>query len=96
MTVSEMFQKHDSEYHHFERIPEVVRYSNRADLHAFIMLDKIVPGITSIISAAEHDEVYLGFEVTDLEGYITEEQVKDLLRCGVMLNEGLDSLYMFA
>lgn len=53
-----------------------------------------MPDTSDIIVGAEHDEIYLGFYESDLEeSSITEEQIRDLRRCGVCLGGG--GLFMF-
>lgn len=80
-------------YLKFEEVKE--KFSNRPDLHALILLDKLVPGKTDIIACSEHDEYFLDIAVSDLSGKITEEQVKDLIRCGLLYDESLDSFKFF-
>ena len=69
--------------------------SERPDIHAFLLLDELVPGTRDMISAAEHDEFYLDVGVEELVKVITEEQVIELRRCGVHWSE-YDCLVMFA
>jgi hypothetical protein len=89
MTVEEMkalFEKHDKEYIEFDRVK--VKRSSRPDLHAFLLLDELIPdkGV-DMVAGAEHDEVYLAPELEEVAGAITEEQVVELVRCGVRLGE---------
>jgi hypothetical protein len=88
MEVSELFEKHDEEYHKFDRILPSERYSNRNDLCAFMYLDKKFDGTGDIVGAAEHDIIYLDGNAEEL----TEDDVIYLLRCGVLYGD--DSLYM--
>lgn len=88
-----MFEKHDNEFLNFSKIEN--KRSTRPDLHAFLLLDALVPGTTDIISAAEHDEFYLSIDPDDLaKSGITEEQVIELTQCGIRL--GSEGLCMFA
>lgn len=90
-----LFEKHDEEYLKFERIEN--KYSKRHDLHAFILIDKILANSEDqydIISAAEHDEIFLNANMEELARLITEEQVIELIRCGVRYTE-FDTLGMF-
>ncbi len=82
------------EYLKFERIK--VKLSKRPDLHAFLLLDQLVPGENDIVGGASHDEIWLGVELEDLAKVITPEQVIDLIRCGVRWDSETDSLAMFA
>ncbi len=95
MTVAdlrELFEKHHEEYLRFERI--TIKRCNRPDLHAFLLLEELVPGDTDIVSDARHDEIFLGVEVKDLARIVTEAQVVELLRCGVSWEPKYDCLYM--
>jgi heme oxygenase len=78
----------------FSDIPEERRLSNRPDLNAFLLLDRLVPGTSNIVSAAKHDEFYLGIDVQELDT-ATEEQMLDLIRSGVSYASDVDGLYMF-
>ena len=90
MSAKEMFEKHHDEFLKFDRITD--KHSKRADIHAFILLDRLTPGDCDMVSAAEHDEIWLepGEDVIEK---LTEEQVIELTRCGVRYSE--DSLCMF-
>jgi hypothetical protein len=86
-----LFKHHDNEYLKSDRI--ISRFSWRDDLHAFILLDHILGiGIENhcdIVDHAEHDEIYLEPTPWELaEAGITEEQIIDLIRCGVIVREG--------
>ena len=85
--IKELFEKHDNEYLKFHRV--IHKYSQRHDLHAFILLDKIFPSNKNIICYAEHDRIWLESSVEEL----TENQIVDLVRCGVQLED--DSLWMW-
>ena len=94
--IQQWFETHEDEYLEFDDIE--TKFSKRADLHAFILLDKLLPeSDRNIISAAEHDEFFLEPGLSELaEAKITEAQVIDLLRCGVSLDLDTESLRMFA
>jgi hypothetical protein len=95
MTLDELyalFEKHGDEYLKFERI--IAPLNRRPDLHAFILLDRLVPGRDDMVAAAEHDEIFLDVSLGDLVAVVTEEGIIDLIRCGVRLN--YESLAMFA
>jgi len=69
--------------------------SQRADLHAFLLLDELLPGNQDIVACAEHDEIFLEVDVDKLREVAKEEQVLELSRCGVNYDESTDSLSMF-
>lgn len=82
----------DGEYLHFDDVP--VKRSSRPDIHAFILLNELLPGTTDIISAVEHDILYLDIEPEGLARVVTEAQLIELARCGIIYDESTDSLYM--
>lgn len=76
------FEKHNDEYLKFERVEQ--KLNHRPDLHALLLLDSLLPGAgRSMISAAEHDQYWLDVDVEGLAEIITDEQILDLVRCGV-------------
>jgi hypothetical protein len=48
-----------------------------------------------MVSAAEHDEIYLDVDAEDFANAATEEDVLFLTRCGVRFDEENDSFAMF-
>ncbi len=96
MTVKELVEIFDSENGEFLKFHKVKeKLSNRPDLHAFLLIDKLVPGDTDIIGGAEHDEIYIWADLEELAKVITREQVVDLCRCGVLYSKPYDTLFMF-
>lgn len=89
----DLYEKHNEEFLRFERVE--TKFSQRPDLHAFILLDKIIPDDSDIISASEHDEIYLSVSPEELLKEATEEQLIELIRCGVRYDSQTDSLSMF-
>lgn len=91
--LKEVFDKFEDDYIRFERVEN--KLSLRPDIHAFILLNQLVPAGRDIVCAAEHDEIFLEVSVEDLAKVATEEQILELVRCGVMYDEDTDSLSMF-
>lgn len=89
----DLFEDHNSEYLKFERVTNP--RSKRPDLHAFLLLDYLCPGDSDMISCAWHDNIGLGIDLSDLASIISEEQVIELIRCGVRIDEE-GHLCMFA
>jgi len=79
------------EYIKFERVRN--KRSNRPDLHAFLLLDELFPQSRDIICGAWHDEIALDVSEDDADT-LTDEQIVELIRCGVRLGDG--GLVMFA
>ncbi len=90
-----LFDENQEEFLKFDRIPIDRKFSKRSDLQAFMMLDELIPDIRDMVSAAEHDEIYLQTDLEELAKVVEEEDVIDLIRCGVMVDEETDSLKMF-
>jgi hypothetical protein len=81
-----LFNDDEGEFLKFDRIEQ--KLSNRPDIHAFLLLDSLVPRDRDMVSAAEHDEIWLDVEPEELAKVATREQVIDLIRCGVRFDAG--------
>jgi hypothetical protein len=92
MDIEKTFDKYEKEFLKFERVEN--KFSNRPDLHAFILLDKLFPEITDMISSAEHDQIWLDISMEDFEKIATEKIILELVRCGVMFDEESLSLFV--
>ena len=88
------FDKFEDEYLNFDSIEE--KRSQRPDLHAFLLLDALIPGTSDIVSASEHDEFYLNISPDELAEVATESDILALVRCGVRFSGERDSLSMYA
>lgn len=93
MTIYERFAQFEDEYLDFHKIQ--IKRSTRPDLHAFMLLDSLFPDTEDIISGAEHDEIYLSISIESLHGMATDDQILELVRCGVRVSE-YECLTMFA
>lgn len=72
------------EYLKFERVK--VKRSSRPDLHGLLLLDELFPSSNDMVIDATSAEIYL--DVTkDQAVSLTDEQVIELIRCGILLNE---------
>lgn len=95
MTLDEMlelFEKHEETVQDgFEAV--WVKLSKRRDLHVFMLLDKLVPGDGWMVTSATHDQIWLDIDMNKLAAVITEPEIVELVRCGVIISE--DSLSMF-
>jgi hypothetical protein len=87
------YEEHEDEFLKFNRVTH--KLSNRPDLHAFLLLDKLVPGNSDIVSDAGYDEIYLDTSPDSLLAVATEDELIELHRCGVLYSGEYDSLYMF-
>lgn len=94
-TLEERFDSFDDDYLDFPAI-ESPRH-RCADLCAFLMLADLLPELSgNIISASEHDEFYLGVDCEKLNEVATDEQLRDLVRCGIRYDAQFDCLCMFS
>lgn len=89
-----LFSEFNDDFLEFEKVKE--KLSKRPDLHAFILLDKLVPGKVNLISASQHDEYYLSIEPEKLLKVATKDQLRDLHRCGIRHDLGFNSLCVYA
>jgi hypothetical protein len=94
MTLGERFDKFRDECDSIDSFQSIEnKHSNRRDLHAFMLLDSIMPDKSDIVSGTDHYGIYLDIDTDELNEIITDEQVKELLKCGVCPHD--DALYMF-
>lgn len=100
MTVDELYEAFETASNRpydFNWKPSGEFGTQRPDLHAFLLLEKLLPGSDGdIVTAAEHDEIWLDIDVEALAAVITIEQIEELDSCGVMADEDHDGLHMFA
>lgn len=86
------FDAHSDEYHKFDRIAQ---WFNRVpEIHAFILLSNLMPKLDNIVSAAEHDIIYLSPNCEELFKVAESYHLIDLIRCGVLYDSYNDSLYI--
>lgn len=83
--IEELFEEFGDEFLEFNKVEN--KLSTRPDIHAFILLNQLVPGKKDMVSGAEHDEIFLDVNIEELEKVITKEQVIELHRCGVRISE---------
>lgn len=77
----------------FEEIE--TKLSSRPDIHAFILLNQLVPGDRDMVSAAEHDQIWLDVDLEKLAEVATVEHIRQLEAFGVHYDSDYDGLYMF-
>ena len=96
INLQEIWDKHsDEEYLKFDRVQN--KLTQRRDLHAFMMLDKLLPyeeGERDIVSCAEHDEIWFSI---DLEKLAAGETVDQILEAHPRLtHDGIHAALAFA
>lgn len=83
----------DDEFLKDERIKPERRLHRRPDINAFLLLDKLAGELhegadRDIICSASHDEFSLHLDPKDVCKHATEEDIRDLIRCGVRIDGG--------
>jgi hypothetical protein len=89
MEIWDKFEAVNDDYLKFELVEN--KRSKRSDLHAFLLLDELFPSHRDMICNAEHDEFWLEIDNEDIET-LTDEQILELTRCGILYDEGLKML----
>jgi len=96
MSVLEIFEKHNDEYMEFEKIPKSKRdkfKTKRPDLFAFLMLDELFPNKKEIINDADNEIIFLNITNEEIET-LQEDDIIELIRCGVCFDTEYDCLYI--
>lgn len=72
MSLDEIIAKfrESDEFLKFDRVAN--KLSKRPDIHAFLLLDKLVPRERDMVAGAEHEEIYLAVAPSELENVISE------------------------
>ena len=70
--------------------------SRRPDLCAFLLLDRLVPGVGPIVSAVGYDDYWIGVSLETLANVATEADILYLVRCGVCYHDQAEGLYFNA
>ena len=91
--LDEMFDRFSDDYMEFDKIKK--KRSNRSDLHAFMLLDELMPSEFDIIGMTGHKEFWLSIDLDDFCKVANEEIVLELIRCGIRLDKGRDAFAMF-
>lgn len=89
-----IFETYNDDHGKFERVQNPVHA--RPDLCAFLTLDRLCPSPgRDMVTAAGHDEIFLGIDVDALARVATEDDVLLLTRCGVRFDRSNDCLALF-
>lgn len=93
--LKKLFEKHEDESRNFQRI--VNPPSKRQDLCACLILEKFVKNETAdIIEDCDNHEIFFNVDLEKLAKNITEEEVINLIRCGVHFpGERRDTMSMY-
>lgn len=97
INLKDVFEKYSDEYLEFSLIDVDKRLSVRLDMHAFLLLDKILPPTEKtrgMVSFASHDNIALDVDCESLSKLATEENIRDLCRCGVRYEDGYLQMFV--
>jgi len=92
ISIEQLFDKYDAEYNKFDRIE--YKFNVRPIMHALVILVKLIPVDYSIINTVLDNNIYFHTNEVSLLKVITEDQVRDLCRCGVYYDTYDNSLVM--
>ncbi len=70
VNIKESFEKFDDDYIDFAKVED--KLHPRPDMCAFLLLDKLYPGVSDMVSAAEHDKIWLDVDCEKLSEAATE------------------------
>lgn len=93
MTIKERFDQFEKELLKFDRIEH--KLNTRPDLHAFLLLDSMFSDDSDMVASATHDQIWLAVGGDAFESVVTDEQIRDLARCGIFWDDEVDSLSLF-
>lgn len=105
MSLQDRWAQFDEQFLKFDKI--AVKRAPYADLHAMLLLAELFPpgepGKESafggygndILSAAEHDIVFLRFDPEKINQHLKDEHIIELIRCGVHYSSEGDGLAFF-
>lgn len=89
MSLCERFEKFVDDFLKFKEIAHPMHRC--PDICALLIIDAIDPGKTFLIRSADHEQIWLDGDIEDA----TDEQIRDLRRCGVFYDTEVESLSMF-
>lgn len=91
-TCRELFDKMHTEAGKFDRVEH--KLSPRPDAHAILLLDRLYPSNKPLITFSRAGCIYLSINTKMLAQVANEQQIADLIRCGVSLNGETLVLYV--
>lgn len=92
MEILGRFEAVSGEYLKFKSVEN--KRSQRPDVHAFLLLAELFPRSGPLVCCASHDLIFLDVTTKEINN-LTDDQILELTRCGVMYSEDSESLSMF-
>lgn len=87
-------EDYDHEYHSFSKRNMSQFPTRRSDLYVFCLIDYLIPSSYDMVSAAKHDEIFLGVDLDELAAVATKENIIDLIRCGIRCDSGCLTMFV--
>lgn len=78
----------NDEHSRFDHVEH--KLSQRGDVHAIMLLDKLIPGDHYALEYVVDASVVFSWKVGDVAKVISAEQVLELVQCGVYIDEDED------
>lgn len=92
--LAKVFEKFEDDYLTFDKLEN--QLYPRPDICAWMILDKLVPAKSrGMVCSAGHDEIWLDVDCEDLAKVATEQDIQNLIRCGIRYSNEYDALCMF-
>jgi len=94
MDLHEVFARLNDEYLEFKEIDESLKISKRPELCVMLYLDKLLPDGDGLLESCDHERVFLQFDCDKFAEIATEDDVRFLLRCGILYDVESEKFYM--
>lgn len=91
----EIFEKNENEFSMSSDDKVINRFHRRNDLCAMLILERLCPGDTDIISGTGHDKIWFAIKGEQAVKSATMDDLLDLIRLGVCYDVDCDRFWMF-
>lgn len=91
------FEELEKEFLKHDRIPDTYPMREVPDLCAMLLMQKLAPlkpGEDAVCSSA-HDEIFFAFDPIEVNEKASDEDVRTLVRCGIMYDRQYDCFASF-
>ena len=93
LDLKNVFEVYADEY--LKGVPEDDGMHVRPDIAIFLMLHTLNPGLSDMVSGAEHDIIYLSASPKVIARTATVQDIITMIRLGLLYDDDLASFYMF-
>ena len=95
-SIKKRFEQFEDDCQNFQAVLNPLH--RRPDIAAFLLLDQLLPKHGTgacMLESAEHDIVFLDVEPKDLNRVASDDNIRDLIRCGVGYDSEIERLFMY-